>query len=107
MIIELRMIAILAFCLAVSARAAIPVAPTSDAPPVSITPPVSIAAPAISRADKLVLDGNAMYYRGEHSLALEAYQKAAKLSTSTLQPWINGGTVLEETGEYQRAADWY
>ena len=58
-------------------------------------------------APGLLEKGHALYFRGDLTAALDAYTKAAKISSSTVQPWLNGAVVLEELGRRQEAVKWY
>ena len=51
--------------------------------------------------------GHASYFAGEHEKALDAYRQAASISTTSVQPWLNGAVVLEELGRRQEAVRWY
>jgi SpoIID/LytB domain protein len=51
--------------------------------------------------------GHALYFKGDHAGALKAYQAAVKLSSRSLEGWLNGAAVLDELGETKRALEWY
>ena len=77
--------------------------------------PGVIALLLLSRAPKaqaqtpaaLTARGDQLYYEGDQKGALADYDKAIKISSTTIEPWLNGAVLLEEMGEGERAIQWY
>src|SRR5438270_9382335 len=74
--------------------------PQTDRPVAAAPAPRPAPAPPAAAAD--LARGMAAYYTGEATKALAFYEKAAKLSTTTAQPWLDGAVVLEELGERKK-----
>lgn len=51
--------------------------------------------------------GHALYFKGDHAGALKAYSEAVKLSSRSVEGWLNGAAVHEELGDPKKALWWY
>lgn len=70
-------------------------------------PALAAADADIPTVEPLLREAHGLYFKGEHQKALTLYEKAARISTTTAAPWLNGAVVLEELGERKRAAEWF
>src|SRR5437868_14323497 len=76
-----------------------------------VTLAVTLAAaapiPTSSTPEAAIARGHALYFSGDPVKALDAYEKAVKLSSTSVQGWLNGAVVLEELGRRKEAVTWY
>ena len=63
--------------------------------------------PTSSTPEAAIARGHALYFSGDPAKALDAYAQAVKLSSSSVQGWLNGAVVLEELGRRKEAVTWY
>ncbi|MFA6002731.1 MAG: SpoIID/LytB domain-containing protein [Elusimicrobiota bacterium] len=57
--------------------------------------------------ERLLSQGHALYFKGDYAQAVDRYESAIRISSRTLDAWVNGGAVLDEYGEPEKAAFWY
>ena len=67
----------------------------------------SAAARKPATLESLLKQGHALYARGDYQKAVASYEAAVKVSSTSPQPWLNGGAVYDEAGEPKKAAQWY
>lgn len=75
--------------------------------PLLVAASLALPRAAAAEARDPLARGNALYFAGEQSRALEAYKQATSVSTGSVQPWLNGAVVLEELGRRKEAVQWY
>lgn len=94
------LILLLSFLLA---RSGMTVPATDPQPPLpEVEAPADPAAAAAA-----ITKGNSLYFSGSQDKALSAYEQAVKISSRSLEAWLNGGAVLDELGQPVKAARWY
>lgn len=74
----------------------------ATAPPVDAEPVAETAA----RADEAAAEGHRLFFAGEPEAALKAYERALSIDRGSGEALLSGSVVLEEQGNYRKAADW-